>query len=188
MKCFLCYSFALQLKLKANSITPQELQRVKDGFQSKQGFPNCCGALDVTHSNMELPAKKTHAHWYARDLNYSMTLQAMVDSNMRFLDIMCGMPGVCNDIRILRNSGLYMKAQNNTILNGPFIVRDQYTIREYILVDGGYLNLPWLVNPFPHLTLMSTPKGSTTNSPVPGLWLREPSAVSSRCGGTCINV
>ncbi|MCO5606483.1 hypothetical protein L7F22_060671 [Adiantum nelumboides] len=57
--------------------TPQELQHVKDGFESKQGFPNCCGALDVTHISMELPPKETHAPWYDRDHNYSMTLQAV---------------------------------------------------------------------------------------------------------------
>ncbi|MCO5608340.1 hypothetical protein L7F22_062547 [Adiantum nelumboides] len=132
---------------------PQELQQVKDGFEAKQGFPNCCGAIDVTHINMDQPSGEAAAHWFDRDHNYSMTLQALVDSDigsdMQFLDVKCGMPGVCNDIPILHNSSLYMKAQSNTILNGPPLIRGGYQIREYILGDGGYLDLPWLVIPFP---------------------------------------
>ncbi|MCO5588782.1 hypothetical protein L7F22_042741 [Adiantum nelumboides] len=74
--------------------TPQELQPVKDGFESKQGFPNCCGALDVTHSNMELLAKETHAHWYDRDHVYSMTLQAVVNSACDFWTSCVGCQGL----------------------------------------------------------------------------------------------
>ncbi|MCO5584233.1 hypothetical protein L7F22_038157 [Adiantum nelumboides] len=127
----------------------EEWQVLKDGFSCKQGFPNCCGAIDETHINMELPGGEAHTHWYDRNKNYSMSLQAVVDSEMRFLDVMCGMPGICNDIRVLRNSSLFCKAQSNNIFNGPIVVHGQHRIREYILADGGYLNLPWMVIPFP---------------------------------------
>ncbi|MCO5597892.1 hypothetical protein L7F22_051977 [Adiantum nelumboides] len=126
----------------------EEMQRVKDGFEEKQGFPYCCGALDVTHINMELPEGEAHAHWYDRNHSYSMTLQTVVDSDMRFLNVMSGMPGMCNDIRILRNSLLYSKAQDGVILNGPPVEHAGHRIREYIVTDGGYLDLPWLVSPF----------------------------------------
>ncbi|MCO5583809.1 hypothetical protein L7F22_037723 [Adiantum nelumboides] len=129
--------------------TPQELQQVKDGFVAKQGFPNCCGAIDITHINMDLPPGEAAAHWFDRDHNYSMTLQGVVDSDMQFLDIMCGMPGVCNDIRILQNSSPYMKSQSNALLNGPPLICGIHQIQEYIQGDGGYLDLTWLVIPFP---------------------------------------
>ncbi|MCO5568636.1 hypothetical protein L7F22_022335 [Adiantum nelumboides] len=90
--------------------TATDMQQVKDGFEAKQGFPNCCGALDVTHINMELPCEEAHVAWYDRNHNYSMTLQAVVDSEMRFLNVMSRVPSVCNDIRILRNSQLHSKA------------------------------------------------------------------------------
>lgn len=80
------------------------LQAIKDGFEEKQGFPNCCGALDVTHINIELLYGETHVHGFDRNKRYSMSIQAVVDSQMRFLDVMAGMPGCCNDIRVLRNS------------------------------------------------------------------------------------
>ncbi|MCO5586343.1 hypothetical protein L7F22_040283 [Adiantum nelumboides] len=144
---------AAKLKHKTTFIcwpqTMQKLQQVNDGFEAKQGFPNCYGAIDVTHINMYLPLGEAVAHWFDRDHNYSMTLQAVVDDDMRFLDIMCGMPGVCKDIRILQNSSLYIKAQSNEILNGPPFIHGSHRVQEYLLGDGGYLDLPWLVIPFP---------------------------------------
>ncbi|MCO5552582.1 hypothetical protein L7F22_006095 [Adiantum nelumboides] len=126
-----------------------ELEQVKGSFEVKEGFPNCCGTIDVTHINMDLPSGEVQAHWFDRNHNYSMTLQAIVNSDMRSMDILCGMPGVCNDIRILRNSTFYMRAQSNAILNGMAIPYGKQHIQEYILGDGGYLNLPWLVISFP---------------------------------------
>ncbi|MCO5608568.1 hypothetical protein L7F22_062779 [Adiantum nelumboides] len=128
--------------------TAVDLQQGKDGFEAKQRFPNCCGALDITHINMELPSGEVHVAWYDRNHNYAMTLQAVVDSEMRFFNVMSGVPGVCNDIRILRNSQLHMKAQNNQILNGLAIQRVNHYIREYIISDGGYMDVPWLMTPF----------------------------------------
>ncbi|MCO5571151.1 hypothetical protein L7F22_024887 [Adiantum nelumboides] len=113
--------------------TTIDLQQFKDGFEAKQGFPNCCGALDVTHINMDLPCGEAHVAWYDRNHSYSMTLQAVIGSEIRFLSVMSGAPGVCNDIRILRNSPLHSKAQNNQILNGPTIQCASHCIREYII-------------------------------------------------------
>ncbi|MCO5607858.1 hypothetical protein L7F22_062060 [Adiantum nelumboides] len=99
---------------------------------------------------MELPNGEAHTHSFDKDHNYSMSLQGVVDSNMRFLDVMCGMPGVCNDIRVLRNSSLYFKAQSRGILNRPGVpLGHDQQIREYIIGDGGYMNLPWFVIPYP---------------------------------------
>ncbi|MCO5598229.1 hypothetical protein L7F22_052321 [Adiantum nelumboides] len=110
-----CQFIAAMMKHKSKFIrwprTAVDLQQVKDDFKAKQGFPNNCGALDVTHIDMELPCGEAHVAWYDRNHNYSMTLQAVVDSEMRFLNVMFGAPGVCNDIRILRNSQLHSKAQ-----------------------------------------------------------------------------
>ncbi|MCO5610693.1 hypothetical protein L7F22_064934 [Adiantum nelumboides] len=133
--------------------TTVELQQVKDGFKAKQGVSNCCGTLDVTSINMELPCKEAHVAWYNKNDNYSMTLQVVVYSKMRFLNVISRVFGVCNDIRILGNSQLHMKAQNKQILNGLAIQCADHCIREYKISDGGYMDLPWLVTPFPSTQL-----------------------------------
>ncbi|GLJ06678.1 hypothetical protein SUGI_0044900 [Cryptomeria japonica] len=124
------------------------LELVKQGFHQKQGFPNCCGAIDVTHIDFELPANECSSDWYDHDHNYSMSLQAIVDSNMRFMDVFTGWPGSINDARLLRNSAFYRLCEGGERLNGMSVSIGSSSIREYIVGDGGYPLLPWLITPF----------------------------------------
>ncbi|MCO5615136.1 hypothetical protein L7F22_069425 [Adiantum nelumboides] len=89
--------------------TQGELQEVKDGFHSFRGLPNCCGAIDATHFNMTLSFNERNEAWFDRKGHYSMVMQGIVDHKMRFMDVNIGWPGLCNDKRILRNSGIYKK-------------------------------------------------------------------------------
>eukprot|EP01018_Ginkgo_biloba_P025023 Gb_02428 [translate_table: standard] len=66
------------------------LEHVKEDFCQKRGFPNCCGAIDVTHIRFQLPPNESSSDWYDQDHNYSMVLQTIVDSNMCFLDVFTG--------------------------------------------------------------------------------------------------
>eukprot|EP01018_Ginkgo_biloba_P025984 Gb_36969 [translate_table: standard] len=50
------------------------LERVKEGFHQKRGFPNCWGLIDVTHIQFQLPPNKSSSDLYDRDHNYSMVL------------------------------------------------------------------------------------------------------------------
>ena len=67
---------------------------------------------------------------------YSIVLQAVVDYKKKFLDICVGWPGSTHDSRILTNSNLYNKFNNQNNLN------------KYILGDEGYPNLSWLIVPY----------------------------------------
>lgn len=57
--------------------------------------------------------------WYDREENYSMVVQAVVDSDLRFRDVFSGLPGSVTDSGALRNSGLYRRCENEEILRGP---------------------------------------------------------------------
>ncbi|MCO5595458.1 hypothetical protein L7F22_049501 [Adiantum nelumboides] len=92
---------------------PEDVQRTKVGMQSAQGLSNCMGGIDCTHVKMERPANELATNWYDRKGNYSMTLQGVVDANMRFLDIFAGFSGPANDKRVLQNSSLFHLAQAN---------------------------------------------------------------------------
>ncbi|MCO5586704.1 hypothetical protein L7F22_040646 [Adiantum nelumboides] len=135
--------------------TPMEMQAVKVGMERAQGFPNCCGAIDCTHIQMEAPQNELSSDWYDRKGHYSMTLQGIVDSTMRFCDIYVGFPGPENDKRVLQNSSFFRLAQACQILNGRSFIGRGYNIREYIIGDGGYYELPWLLIPYqtPSLTI-----------------------------------
>eukprot|EP01018_Ginkgo_biloba_P031772 Gb_40842 [translate_table: standard] len=125
-----------------------QLEHIKEGFRVKQGFPNCCGAIDATHVKLELPYNESSIDWYNREHNYSMLVQAVVDSNMRFLDICTGWPGSLNDAGLLRNSSFYRLCEEGERLNGAPISIGGFDMREYIIGDSGYPLLPWLIVPF----------------------------------------
>lgn len=126
----------------------RKMSQVKGAFKVKQGLPNCCGAIDCTHINMELPSGELSNAWFDRYHNCSMILQAIVDSSMRFLNVFVGFPGSASEIRVLRNSSFYQLAERGQILNGEHFRDGAFAIREYIVGDGGFLLLPWLMIPF----------------------------------------
>jgi hypothetical protein len=75
----------------------------------------------------------------------------IVDSEMRFLDVLSGWPGSVQDTRLLKVSSFYKDAfRDRTKLNGmAYYCSDNINIiREYILGDAGYPLHPWLITPF----------------------------------------
>ncbi|MCO5609337.1 hypothetical protein L7F22_063563 [Adiantum nelumboides] len=108
--------------------TTCELAQVKDGFRALRGLPNCCGAVDATHINMNLPKNETNKSWFDRNGNYSMLAQGIVDAIMRFLDVNIGWPGSCNDKRVLWNSSFYKLYQGRERSAGPTFVHEDLSI------------------------------------------------------------
>ncbi|MCO5568544.1 hypothetical protein L7F22_022243 [Adiantum nelumboides] len=128
--------------------TAGELAEIKAGFQALRGLPNCYGAIDATYINIHLPKNETNESWYDRYGNYNMLVQGIVDANMRFLDVNIGWLGSCNDKRVLQNFGFYRLCQGRERLAGPSFIHENLSIQEYIVGDGGYVLLPWLLIPF----------------------------------------
>ncbi|CAB4411933.1 unnamed protein product [Rhizophagus irregularis] len=117
--------------------TESEINEITNGFKSTGRIPNVIGAIDGNH----IPIKAPHlfpVDYFNRKGFYSIVLQAVVDHKKSFLDICISWPGSTHDSRILVNSNLYNKFNNLvTTFNN-----------KYILGDGGYLNLSWLIVPY----------------------------------------
>ncbi|KAJ9540042.1 hypothetical protein OSB04_026548 [Centaurea solstitialis] len=65
--------------------TEAEMEDVKRKIETISGIPNCCGAIETTHILMCLPAADRVSNvWRDRENNQSMTLQAIVDADLRF--------------------------------------------------------------------------------------------------------
>ncbi|KAL9316983.1 hypothetical protein ACSQ67_013500 [Phaseolus vulgaris] len=74
--------------------TETEMEEIKSKFEKIKGLYNCCGAIDSTHIMMTLPSVDAlNSVWLDRDKNCSMVLQAIVDPDLRFRDIVTGWPG-----------------------------------------------------------------------------------------------
>lgn len=130
--------------------TEAEMAAIKLKFQKMQGFPNCCGAVDTTHIMMCLPASDPASNtWLDQEKNYSMVLQAIVDPDMRFRDIITGWPGKMKDWLVFQSSKFNELCDKGERLNGKVLELSRgFDIREYIIGDSGFPLLPYLVIPY----------------------------------------
>ncbi|KAL3625894.1 hypothetical protein CASFOL_030423 [Castilleja foliolosa] len=117
----------------------REATEIKRKFEKIRGLPNCCGAIDTTHITMMLTSSDPEANtWLDSNGNHSMVLQAVVDPDLRFRDIVTGWPGKMNDASVLQSSNLFKLCQKGERLTGP----------EYVIGDSGFPLLPWLLTPY----------------------------------------
>lgn len=130
--------------------TEAEMDSIKSKFERIRGLPNCCGAVDTTHVLMTLPASDDADSkvWVDREENSSMVVQAVVDPEMRFRDVIAGWPGSLSDEDVMRSSGLFRLCEDGKRLNGKKLRLGDAEVGEYIVGDSGFPLLPWLVTPF----------------------------------------
>ncbi|KAL6620368.1 hypothetical protein ACP70R_035507 [Stipagrostis hirtigluma subsp. patula] len=127
---------------------PEERAAIKARFEKIYGLPNCCGAIDTTHILMCSSAQPNSNVWLDRENKNSMVLQAVVDADMRFRDIVSGWPGSMDDSCILRTSGIYRLCEKGVRLDGQMELPGGSVVREYIVGDASYPLLPWLMTPY----------------------------------------
>ncbi|XP_025153202.1 protein ALP1-like [Harpegnathos saltator] len=129
----------------------QHVAYVYHQFYAKRGIPNIMGAIDCTQIKIEKPNVENARDYCNRKKYFSVSLQAVVDVDMKFTNIYCGQPGSLHDARVLRKSALY----NSVNEHREVIFPDE----KFIIEDSAYPSLQWLVPPFRdngHLTPLQT--------------------------------
>ncbi|CAA0811910.1 PIF / Ping-Pong family of plant transposases [Striga hermonthica] len=128
----------------------QEMADIQRKFERIRGLPNCCGVIDTTHITMLLTSSDPEADsWLDRDGNHSMVLQAIVDPDLRFRNVVTGWPGKMSDSLVLRSSNFFKLCQSGERLNGERMsLCEENEVGEYIIGDSGFPLLPWLVTPY----------------------------------------
>ncbi|XP_057767911.1 protein ALP1-like isoform X2 [Salvia miltiorrhiza] len=117
-----------------------DINRIIVGF-GWISLPNCCGVLGVEKFELE------------SDLigeNRRLLVQALVDSEGRFLDVSAGWPGSLKPEDVLKRSKLFSGVEESKeYLNGPsFNLNPSDAIPQYILGESCYPLLPWLLTPY----------------------------------------
>ncbi|XP_055373443.1 putative nuclease HARBI1 [Condylostylus longicornis] len=119
----------------------EEYKKLMKGFQnikSNNPFPNVVGCLGCTHLRIYQP--KIGASSYCNsNKTFSMILQAICDSNFRFINVYFGWPGGSHDADVWKKNPLYEKLQNQSII----IPQDGY-----ILGDTNFPLETFLMVPF----------------------------------------
>jgi len=80
----------------------EEWKRIQEAFKARWNFPNCCGATDGKHCEIERPNSCSEFYNYKK--TYSIILFALVDADYRFVFIDVGSNGRVNDGAVFRNS------------------------------------------------------------------------------------
>ncbi|PQM42023.1 hypothetical protein Pyn_25598 [Prunus yedoensis var. nudiflora] len=82
--------------------------------------------------------------------NGSLLVQALVDSEGRFLDVSAGWPSAMKLESIFRQTKLYLGVEESRdLLNGPvYELGNGKAIPQYILGDSCFPLLPWLLTPY----------------------------------------
>uniref|UniRef100_A0A3Q3K840 DDE Tnp4 domain-containing protein n=1 Tax=Monopterus albus TaxID=43700 RepID=A0A3Q3K840_MONAL len=117
----------------------ERLEQALQGFAGR-GYPMCAGAIGGTHVPVIAP-KKDHAAYFNRKGWHSIVMQAVVDHN--FTDIYVGCPGSTHDARVLADSPLYKRAEDqmSTMVNGV-------EVPVHLIGDPAYPLTKWLMNGF----------------------------------------
>ena len=130
----------------------QRLARIATGFQSKQWFPNCIGAIDGSHIYIASPSNTIVAADHRnRYKSFSILLQGVVDSKCYFTSVNCGPPGSLHDSAHFKSTELYRKVEEG-IMGGfhddPTTWPAGLSFPPYIVADRGYPLLSWCITPF----------------------------------------
>ncbi|XP_055822804.1 protein ALP1-like isoform X2 [Solanum dulcamara] len=117
-----------------------DINRVIVGF-GWISLPNCCGVLGI---------EKFELNGDFIGENGFLIVQALVDSEGRFLDVSAGWPCTMRPETVLRKSKLYLGVEESKeYLNGSsFELNDGNSIPQYILGDSYFPLLPWLLTPY----------------------------------------
>ena len=130
----------------------RRLMRCAAGFQSKQWFPNCIGAIDGSHIYIAAPSNTIVAADHRnRNKSFSILLQGVVDSNCYFTSINTGPPGSLHESAHFKSTELYRKVEQG-IMGGfhddPMAWDTRLPFPPYIVADRGYPLLSWCITHF----------------------------------------
>ena len=98
------------------------MQKCIDEFEEKYGIPPIVGATDGCHIAINAPSRN-HRDYCNCKQHYNFVLQAIVDSNLKFLYIPVSYPWSIHDSTVLRLSGIYDQAESEQILSVPILKR-----------------------------------------------------------------
>ena len=73
------------------------------------------GSLDRTHITVAAPEHESKVGWFDRKQQYSINTQNAVNGDSIFLSVATGYSGSWGDSRVLRNSNLFQRAENEVI-------------------------------------------------------------------------
>ena len=129
-----------------------KLQAVNKAYE-KLGLPLCCGSMDVTHVRLGKCREGLKILTTGKEGFPTIAFQCVVGPNRECYYISQYFLGSYNDKTITYNCKLCQKIERGMLKNVEGILIDEHGIPTkckggYLIVDGGYNSLQFLINPF----------------------------------------
>ena len=99
---------AIWMELKDTHMKPPERRDwecIEEGFRTKWNFPNCCGAIDGKHVNIQAP-KNSGSPFFNYKGKFSLVLMASGNADYRFIYVDIGDCSSQSDGAVFKNSNL----------------------------------------------------------------------------------
>lgn len=110
--------------------TSEELAMYKQGFYSIAHLPNCIGAIDCTLVPILSPHEREDV-FVCRKGYHAINVQAVVNTNMKFTNVVARWPGSTHDNVIFENCALKQWLDNGN--HGWLIGDSGYALKRYML-------------------------------------------------------
>ncbi|KAB0790682.1 hypothetical protein PPYR_14874 [Photinus pyralis] len=147
--CNIIWERLSPLYLKSPS-SEAEWENIADGFLQHWNFPNCIGAIDGKHINIQAPAR-SGSLFYNYKHNFSVVLLAVCDSKYRFTFVDIGAYGSQSDGGVLKNSVFGKCLEESTLkIPKPTSLPSSEVVLPYFLVgDEAFPLKEYIMRPYP---------------------------------------
>ena len=95
------------------------------------------------------PDNESSVNYFSRKQKYTVNTQAVVGSNVIFLDLATGFSGSIHNARMLQETKLYQDDEANMILSKPTDVLENKEVSPLLISYGAYQATSWQLKPYP---------------------------------------
>ncbi|KAL4090167.1 hypothetical protein QTP88_025066 [Uroleucon formosanum] len=113
--------------------TPEEKMELKVQFYGLARFPKVIGAIDCTHIKLQSPSRECGELYRNRKGYFSLNVQALVNANLEFMDVVVRWPGSAHDSNIFANSRLKARMELPEFSDCIILGDSGYALSHYLL-------------------------------------------------------
>ncbi|CAH1976654.1 unnamed protein product [Acanthoscelides obtectus] len=112
---------------------PTEHVQAQNDFYNIARFPKTVAAIDCTHVKIQSPGGHNAEVYRNRKSFFSINVQCLTDTNLKFLDVVARWPGATHDSTIFANSTIRARFEAGQF-PGCLIIGDSgYPLKNYLM-------------------------------------------------------